>query len=70
MRFHWKKSQRSGDGAEDFISGVATKRVRGVLYAMQEEHCPEAVSEDHVDLFSQLEASNLCEVKDSFCVYV
>ena len=46
---------RSGDGAEGLTSGVATKREESPLRirATQEEQDPKAVSEDHVDLFTQ-----------------
>ena len=49
---------RSDDGAERAVDlGVATKRVdcstRTRSRAMQKGHCPEDVSEDHVDGFSQ-----------------
>ena len=49
--FHWKSSC----GAEELTSGVATKEVERPTSTrvVQEEQYPKAVSEDHVDLFTQ-----------------
>ena len=44
-------TMRSGDGAEELTSGVATKREESPLRisATQEEQYPNAVSDDYVD---------------------